>query len=83
LGLLVLAFGALADGAYHAWPAVLAALAGPDGMHAHGLIFGGMLLVLGGVVRRGGIALHGEDVRDADKAPHPWIEPLPVRGARE
>jgi hypothetical protein len=59
VGLLVLALGVLGDGAFHALPAALAPLvplvplAGPAGMHAHVVIFGGMLLVLGGVVRQG------------------------------
>jgi len=56
VGVLVLALGVLGDGAFHALPAALAPLvplAGPDGMHAHVVIFGGMLLVLSGVVRQG------------------------------
>ena len=53
MGLWVMALGALADGAFHALPVAMAPLAGPTGMHAHLAIFGGMLLVLGGVVRQG------------------------------
>jgi hypothetical protein len=53
VGLVVLALGALADAAYHALPEPWTTLAGPAGMHAHGVIFGGMLLVLGGVIRQG------------------------------
>jgi hypothetical protein len=53
VGLLVMSLGALADAAYHALPVPLAPLAGPAGMHAHGLIFSGMLLVLGGVIGQG------------------------------
>jgi hypothetical protein len=53
-GLLVLSFGALIDGLYHAAPeAPFGQVLGADGMNAHLVIFVGMLLVLGHVLLQG------------------------------
>ena len=53
-GLVVLAFGTLVDGVYHAVPdAPLGQLLGPAGFNAHLVIFVGMLLVLGHLLRQG------------------------------
>jgi hypothetical protein len=53
-GLLVLSFGALVDGLYHAAPqAAFGQLLGTDGLNAHLVIFVGMLLVLGHVLLQG------------------------------
>ncbi len=53
-GLLVLSLGTLVDGLYHAAPdAAFGHLLGPEGINAHLVIFVGMLLVLGHVLRQG------------------------------
>jgi hypothetical protein len=53
-GLVVLSFGTLLDGVYHAAPdAAVGQWLGPEGFHAHLVIFVGMLLVLGHVLRQG------------------------------
>jgi hypothetical protein len=53
-GLVVLSFGTLVDGLYHAVPDTpFGQVLGPDGFTAHLVIFVGMLLVLGHVLRQG------------------------------
>ena len=53
-GLVVLTFGTLVDGVYHAAPdAPFGQLLGPEGINAHLVIFLGMLLILGHVLRQG------------------------------
>lgn len=53
VGLLILAVGLLADLAYHALPRFATPLFGTDGVHAHLVVFLGMLVVVGGLIEQG------------------------------
>ena len=52
-GLLILAFGLVADLLYHALPVLTAPLLGNDGGRAHLILCAGMVVVIGGLVEQG------------------------------
>jgi hypothetical protein len=53
VGLLILAAGLFGDTVFHTVPDLAAPLFGADGLHAHLVVFVGMLLVVSGVFRQG------------------------------